>query len=169
MYQRREMYPWRGSFIDSRTLPSFRPAHFHCIKFVFRFFIAIWPIVLRAEQQNLGNYFVVLSGFKEVNLDRVCFSDRALIISWANNCDLFSLSENIRLAHLWWDNNACYILECKTFVTCASIGHLRHTFMLAERQCNDGLRSWRTRPAMHQADLCKGAWDLKLWMNWWRT
>ncbi len=75
------MYPWRGSFIDLRKLTAFRPTRLHCIKFVFRFFIAIWPIVLRAEQQSLQNYFVVLSGFKEVNLDHVCFSDRALKIS----------------------------------------------------------------------------------------
>ncbi len=36
--------------------------------------------------------------------------------------------------------------------------------LLNKRQFSDA----RTRPAMHQANLCKGAWDLKLWMNWWR-
>ncbi len=31
------------------------------------------------------------------------------------------------------------------------------------------LRSCTTDPAMHQGNLCKGAWELKLWISWWRS
>ncbi len=47
-------------------------------------------------------------------------------------------------------------------------GNLIHIFLirlLAKQQFSDSLRSWRTRLAMHNANLCNGARDLKLWMS----
>ncbi len=55
---------------------------------------------------------------------------------------------------------------------CCSWTHWRGTQLinlLAKRQCCGGWISWRTRLAMHEANLRKGVGDLKFWMNWWRS
>ncbi len=45
------------------------------------------------------------------------------------NVKSFNVMSDTSLAHLLWDNNAYLILECKPFVACASIGHLRYTII----------------------------------------
>ncbi len=38
--------------------------------------------------------------------------------------------------------------------------------LFAERHFkSDALRSWRTQPAMRKVNICKGTWDLQLWVK----
>ncbi len=116
----------RASSIKEPSRRSAQPV-FIVSNLFFFFFIAIWPIVLKTEQQNL-------SGFKEVNLDHVCFSDRALKISIQTGLIIVIFLGCYKgLKILGWstygEKNSVYlILESKTFGTCASIGQLRYTF-----------------------------------------
>ncbi len=81
-----------------------------------------------------------------------------------------------RIRRLSYNLSVCRVTQCASLIALFGIISFSmnrfHIFLirpLARRHLSDGLRSWRTGPAINQTNLCKGAWALKLWMHLWRS